>query len=160
MPVDFDFVVKTNPPTPDDKLIERIVVMKEVHRFDPVGSRVTCDPAPNDTDIDYLIQVEDLGKFIQLMQEEGFERGGSELVDEYEFTGNPDQEFQSFKRGNLNLIATPSDLFYDRFLAASSVAKRLNLLDKADRIALFQAVLYGNQCGPKTTTTTCVNVTL
>lgn len=33
---------------------------------------------------------------------------------------------------------------YDRFIAATAVAKRLNLLDKADRIALFQAVLYAN----------------
>lgn len=49
-------------------------------------------------------------------------------------------------KGDVNLIVTQDNKFYDRFMAATSVAKRLNLLDKADRIALFQAVLYGNRC--------------
>ena len=44
----------------------------------------------------------------------------------------------------VNLIVTRNDTFFNRFMAASSVAKRLNLLDKADRVAVFQAVLYGN----------------
>lgn len=61
-----------------------------------------------------------------------------------------DEKFSSYVKNNdgtpENLIITSSQVFHQRFLAASSVAKRLNLLEKSDRIALFQAVLYGNSC--------------
>ena len=35
-------------------------------------------------------------------------------------------------------------LVKDRFMVATRLAKRFNLQAKADRVALFQAVLYGN----------------
>lgn len=85
-------------------------------KYELVGSRITCDPAPIDTDQDYLAQVP--------------------------------MSFQSFTLGKLNLIITFDPEFYRRFLAATGMAKHLNLLSKDDRVMLFQAVLYGNEPFP------------
>ncbi len=54
-----------------------------------------------------------------------------------------DMEFLSLKRDEINLIITKSQKFVDKFLLATSLTKRLNLMDKDDRIAVFRAVLYG-----------------
>lgn len=116
----------------------------------PVGSRVTCNPAPTDTDEDYLCMLApelhdqcDVS-FDAKMIDAGWRLGGSKPTDE---TAIPDdQVFWSYTKGDVNLIVTKSPVFFSRFLAATSVSKRLNLMRKADRIALFQAVLYGNAC--------------
>lgn len=112
-----------------------------------VGSRVTCDPAPTDTDQDWLLYVEakDYRPLLGFLLASKWEPGGS-LVPVDESYRPPNERFNSFKLGVDNAIVTDSMEFHKRFLAASSIAKRLNLLEKADRIALFQAVLYGNEC--------------
>lgn len=116
---------------------------------EPVGSRVTCNPPPTDTDADYLCHVRPchMHRFESEMYSNGFKLGGSLDASGDQFGYG----FTSYTLGEINLIATEDYDFANRFLAASSVAKRLNLLDKYDRIALFQAVLYGNHCGPKGT---------
>ncbi|WP_181950862.1 hypothetical protein [Aurantiacibacter spongiae] len=73
------------------------------------------------------------------MSEQGFTQDGSPEF----YTGNDNGGFRSWRRGDLNIVTTTSSEFYDRFETATELAKRFNLLDKADRIALFQAVLYG-----------------
>lgn len=118
---------------------------EKVDEFVRVGSRETCNPAPTDTDEDFLCLVNSVFEFIKVAKLDGFEPySGSHLMDESEVADIP--EFVSMRRGDMNIIATSDEEFYKRFKAASSVAKRFNLLDKADRIALFQAVLYGNSC--------------
>lgn len=114
----------------------------------PVGSRVTCNPAPTDTDRDtlVLIKARQAEEFVDELQNAGCK---VELGDGYAADAlNSGQagRFQSYRMGEDNLIVTIDEKFYGRFVAATSVAKRLNLLDKSDRIALFQAVLYGNAC--------------
>lgn len=103
-----------------------------------VGSTVTCDPAPENTDIDYLILVKerDAGAVSAL----GFDLdcGGSH----YEPS---EGEFNSWRKENINLIVTDSRWFFNQFALATHVAKKLNLLNKADRITLFQAILYSRQ---------------
>ena len=109
-----------------------------------VGSRITCNPPPMNTDQDWLVLV-DLEKFDKIATDllaDGWEVGGSMIPTDDNYLP-VQQRFNSFTRGVDNLIVTGSKDFHRRFLAASSVAKRLNLLEKADRIALFQAVLYG-----------------
>lgn len=102
-----------------------------------VGSRVTCVPAPTDTDEDYLIlSANDRTKELR---EIGFDSSGSPEF----YTGNDNGQFRSWRRGNVNLIITPDSHFHGLFLTATQLAKRFNLLRKEDRIALFQAVLYG-----------------
>jgi hypothetical protein len=111
-----------------------------------VGSRVTCNPAPTNTDQDWLVLIDEnkWTQFSEDMETYGFELGGSLEFDEKQFLSQ-EECFSSYTRGEDNIIATSSAAFHKRFLAASSVAKRLNLLDKQDRLALFQAVLYAAQ---------------
>lgn len=106
------------------------------------GSRVTCNPAPTDTDEDYILHVQDLGVVDGILAPEGWVFGGSEIPPDANYTA-PDEWFASYTFGHVNLIITASEAFYTRFVAATHVAKRLNLMHKPDRIALFQAVLYG-----------------
>lgn len=112
---------------------------------EPVGSRVTCNPAPTDTDADFLCLVTPaaMPRVVVDLDEAGFALGGSIILDDMNYTP-PEDRFGSWKKGEVNVILTSSPIFFRRFLAATAVAKRLNLLDKADRVALFQAVLYGN----------------
>jgi hypothetical protein len=126
-------------------------------RCEPVGSRVTCNPPPVDTDCDYLVLAGDLLWCRLLTGHEWREQemfspektvwvsAGSDVNDS-ENTTPENQRFRSYRNGDDNIIVTKSVEFYDRFLAATSVAKRLNLMRKSDRVALFQAVLYGNRC--------------
>lgn len=113
--------------------------------YAPVGSRRTCNPPPMDTDDDYLVLVKDHYEFRAHIAELGFTLLGSLVADASEPLDAEDR-FSSYMLGDINLIVTQDENFYHKFLAATSVAKRLNLLVKADRIALFQAVLYGNPC--------------
>ena len=109
-----------------------------------VGSRVTCNPPPQGTDADYLVNYlpEQANALWSAVREDGWEFGGSEIADDVNTTPESDR-FYSHRLGDVNLIITQSQSFAHRFLAASSIAKRLNLMNKSDRIAMFQAVLYG-----------------
>lgn len=103
----------------------------------PVGSRVTCNPAPMDTDEDWLVLVLDDPE--QALIAAGFTQDGSPEF----YTGNDAGGFRSWRLGEINVVTTQDNEFYDRFMTATYLAKRFNLLNKGDRIALFQAVLYG-----------------
>lgn len=114
---------------------------------EPCGSRVTCNPPPTDTDRDYLVEVKryaDYEQAIQIIMENGFYPEGS---DHYR---NSDFDFQSWRLGEINLIVTYKEWFANRHRAATTVCKSLNLMDKSDRIALFQKILYGNRPDEKT----------
>lgn len=106
-------------------------------RIEPVGSRITCDPIPPDSDEDFLVLTSQLMAILHVFDSHGFDQDGSRI---------DGGDFKSYSRGDLNIITTTDDVFFQNFMAASSVAKRLNLLDKADRIALFRAVLYAEEC--------------
>lgn len=114
--------------------------------YELVGSRVTCDPAPTDTDQDVLVlgSPETWPALEFLLGLGGFEKGGSNVGDQFSFLGTVPNSFQSYTLGDLNLIITFDPEFYRRFMAATWVCKLLNLMAKPDRVALFQAVLYGN----------------
>lgn len=119
--------------------------------YELVGSRITCNPPPVDTDQDVLVLTSyELwwGQLSVHIEQNEFTVGGSCSGDQTAYMASSDDAFQSFTHGDLNLIVTFSVQFYDRFMAATGVAKALNLLEKADRIMLFQAVLYGNPPAP------------
>jgi hypothetical protein len=103
----------------------------------PVGSRVTCSPPPVGADEDWLCLCNP--KASERLQAAGFEQDGSPEF----YTGNDNGGFRSYRRGDLNVIITQDSDFFERFTTASELARRFNLLRKCDRIALFQAVLYG-----------------
>jgi hypothetical protein len=118
----------------------------------PVGSRETCSPPPDGTDRDWLalIPINQWLQMDQYLSTNGWEYGGSISANNL-VVALPDEHFASYTKnieGTLeNLIVTDSPVFQRRFMAATGVAKRLNLLEKKDRIDLFQAVLYGNDTG-------------
>lgn len=111
-----------------------------------VGSRKTCTPPPMDTDIDILIFTYDKDGFAAkaLAEPNPFKTGNEETTDGDAIGPSRfESDFVSLKRDDINLIITDDIEFHQRFVAATSIAKRLNLRNKPDRIALFQAILYG-----------------
>lgn len=114
-------------------------------QVEPCGSRVTCSPAPTDTDADFLVELPNTDSVRSDMAEimTGYEfrlEGCTEHYNNATATG-----FTSWRRDDLNFIITSDKEFARRHRAATYVCKRLNLMHKPDRIALFQAVLYGNK---------------
>ena len=105
--------------------------------LEPMGSRVTCDPAPTGTDEDWLMLVR--GDPQPRMAALGMDQDGSPEF----YTGTDAGGFRSWRSGDLNVVTTRDEEFFNRFMTATHLARRFNLLVKADRIALFQAVLYG-----------------
>lgn len=116
--------------------------MKYMKKCVPVGSRVTCNPPPTDTDEDFLVlvAVEDWNDLCGCLDYEGFEMEGSYAP---EVGVTPDEGFLSFRKGTVNFILTTSEEFFNLFMAATMEAKRLNLMLKEERVALFQKMLYG-----------------
>jgi len=114
-----------------------ISLLEECESCYLVGSRVTCNPAPTDTDIDILCHVSDLADFRESAELQGFETGS------YIVPQNRPMSFISLKRDQFNLIVTTDLDFIDKFMLATRTASVLNLLRKDDRVCLFQAILYG-----------------
>lgn len=108
----------------------------------PVGSRATCSPPPTDTDEDYLVLVKDRQAAVAALKAIGFEYSADpEVVARYEIMGETSGwAFTSLFFGEINYIVTESKFFFERFLTATYICKRLNLLDKEDRIAVFEAI--------------------
>jgi hypothetical protein len=109
--------------------------------FVPVGSRVTCNPAPTDTDEDWLVLTTDMRRFRDVVFGAGYKLSGSEVRDASVPLDSSDR-FSSYMLVDVNLIVTQDPIFFGKFLAATNVAKRFNLLEKRDRITLFQCALY------------------
>lgn len=128
------------------------VISKHVIKAMLCGSRVTCLPAPTDTDQDVIVLVRNIESSVchvvaesmveaaaqycdlrNTLQEKGWELGGS---------GDCEDSFESWTRGDINLILVSDIEFYDRFVAATTVCAELNLMSKEDRRMVFRAVLY------------------
>lgn len=127
-----------------DRNIEDLLRYATRHQL--VGSRITCNPPPVDTDQDVLVLIseENADYFVSKMKNAGFDVELGEGYAEDALNSGEEDRFQSYRLGDVNLIVTVDEKFYARFAAATDMAKRANLLDKEERIALFQAVLYGN----------------
>lgn len=112
---------------------------EHVFNWAATGSRVICSPPPTDTDEDYVCFHPHYENAIEKLHSMGFISEGSPEF----YTGNDNGRFRSLRRNDLNLILTDQSEFYKLFCSATELARRFNLTDKTDRIALFQAVLYG-----------------
>lgn len=121
-------------------------LLRYATRYELVGSRVTCNPPPVDTDQDILVFVdsENADYFVSLMKQRGFDVELGEGYAEDALNGDESDRFQSYRLDDVNLIVTVDKMFYDRFAYATEIAKRSNLMEKEERIKLFQAILYGN----------------
>lgn len=112
-------------------LLDSIAVSHEM-----TGSRVICNPPPMDTDEDHIVLMVE-GADLALL-DHGFTRTQSPA--EYEGL----EDFHAYRNGVYNVIVTYEPEFFKRFCTATQKAKALNLMDKGDRINLFQRELYGN----------------
>jgi hypothetical protein len=52
--------------------------------------------------------------------------------------------FNSWRKGSVNFVATYSPKFCADFLKANTIAQRLKLKDRDDRVTLFKAILYND----------------
>jgi hypothetical protein len=109
---------------------------------EPCGSRATCNPAPTDTDEDYLVEVPWTfwggGRIKETLVSAGFRTNNKEY-------GGQRGSFTSWRKDDINLIVTTNAEFAQKHRLATYVCKTLNLLRKADRVLVFQAILYGNK---------------
>lgn len=110
----------------------------------PCGSRVTCNPPPQDTDADYLVFVEPGDPLSKLTSHLGGDEGWHWEGATEHYQNVVANTFMSFRKGDENLIVTSSREFVRLHKIATHICTRLNVPTKADRIAVFQAVLYGN----------------
>ena len=108
-------------------------------------SRVTCSPAPENTDADYLVVIPDdnnmVADAVSELSEAGFTWEGSEHYQQAADT------FMSWRKGDVNLIVTRNRAFAAKHGVATAVCKELNLMSKPDRIMVFKAILYGTAPG-------------
>lgn len=111
-----------------------------------VGSMATCDPPPIDTDEDYIMLVRNTQQAIDRFIQAGYELESEIYVHEDDESISI-SEFVSLRHGKTNLIIAKNISFFRKFLIATDLAKRFNLMDKKDRIDLFQAILYGEGKG-------------
>jgi hypothetical protein len=108
----------------------------------PVGSRVTCNPPPTDTDEDFLVLVKDMQSAVDGLKALGFEHSADpEKVEKYiRLQETTQMRFTSLWFGDVNYLITDSEFFFERFLTATHICKTLNLLNKDDRVMVFEAV--------------------
>lgn len=119
------------------------------------GSRVICDPAPKDTDDDYLFLTFEgaVDAFLEKLQKEKWVRGGSVhdggnrkslIIQDWSqgFEGiDYGRVFRSYKKDDLNFIITLDPVYFKKFSLATGLAKKLNLLEKSERVDLFETIV-------------------
>lgn len=126
-------------------LVNAIAILEAIGSIvEPCGSRVTCNPPPLDTDQDFLVVVppgeKSVSNIVSELSHMGFHWEGNV---HYQMVAG--DGFMSWRREDVNFIVTASDEFARKHRTATALCTRLNLMNKQDRIALFQAVLYGRQ---------------
>ena len=122
-------------PVPDRAEVLTVLSLNAVI-YQMTGSRYICNPAPADTDEDYIALV-DGDAWADALYAAGFTLN----TDSDLYEGCPD--FYAWRAGEFNIICVEEPEMYRRWVDATEQAKALNLRGKADRIALFQKVLYG-----------------
>jgi len=124
--------------------IDYSFLLADCKKTGKTGSREICDPPVSNTDDDIVLLVDDIQSFSKKAIEAGFEIGGSAPDSDLIERQVAEQRFASLTCQDVNLIVVDNDEFFEKFMLATRVAKKLNLTQKGDRISLFQAVLYGN----------------
>ena len=103
------------------------------------GSSVICNPPVTDTDIDYVIYTNEEYKLDTFLKCEGFKKSSAD-EEEYDLE---EEGFTCYRKSNINLIVTINYNWYLKWVEATKLAKKLNLLQKEQRITLFKYILYG-----------------
>lgn len=103
------------------------------------GSSVICNPPVTDTDVDFIISTAEETKLHKFLLSQGFKQSWED-EEEYDMES---EGFTCYRKSNINLIVTTNYNWYLKWVEATKLAKKLNLLKKEDRIILFKYVLYG-----------------
>lgn len=98
----------------------------------PTGSNYICDPPVTDTDVDWVVLVSDWMSVVNELSTLGWDYTADYLGGHGDFT--------SIRRGEINLILVQEKKEFDLWVKATEEAKKLNLLNKQDRIDLFTKV--------------------
>lgn len=126
-------------------------------RILPTGSRVICNPAPTNTDEDWVIQVTNLERlqlFRDFLTEDGWEHNVGEQYEGHMDLFSEEGElsgFASFKKGvfedetTYNILLVGSHAAFRLWTTATGLAKAMNLTKKSERVELFRAILYNEE---------------
>lgn len=97
------------------------------------GSSYICDPPVTDTDIDEMFLVYSLEEVDLELIALGWTKCG---INEYALNS-----WSAYRKENLNALITDNVDHYDKFEAATELAKKRNLQNKQDRINLFNRIV-------------------
>lgn len=130
-------------PESDRIYFDNLVNVKSVKYIVPVGSRITSSTYSSYSDWDILVYTSsfNFNNTIKDLESIGFKQSSKE---NYNIKDNRFIAFRSPSKC-LNLIVTNDISYYKAFLAATHVAKELNLTKKFERVILFEAVLRHNR---------------
>ena len=98
----------------------------------PTGSNYICDPPVTDTDIDYAVYVKDINTAMRYLEKNGWKVCGGNSY--------PLEEWAAYRKDQYNLILFADWKAYVRFEAATELCKKRNVLEKEDRIELFNLI--------------------
>ena len=113
------------------------ILSRKSKSFHITGSRFICDPPVLNTDEDYIVLVKNPEAFdFDMVNTHVFETSYGEYAHP-----DGDYSFLSYRNGEFNLIVTGNEKLYYRFVAATFLAKELNLTKKEDRIELFEKIV-------------------
>jgi len=121
----------------------------------PVGSRVTCNPPPEDTDQDLLCFVSDDGEaeYVEKwLEKRGWTYCTHEDGKAYD---KMDAEFSAYRKAvfgmpfkSWNAIVTCDEKFFDNFLKATKECKKANVMTKEGRIEVFSKYIPHKKPAP------------
>jgi hypothetical protein len=107
------------------------------------GSRFICENPKEDSDWDYVLQIKpiesEVAALVSYLACEGFKL---EAGEHYQVAIN--STFMSFRKGKLNFLVCANEDWCAKHRSATKLCKKLKLDKKEDRVAVFQALLYGN----------------
>jgi hypothetical protein len=106
--------------------------------FQETGSNYICNPPVINTDIDYIVLVNDL------------EKAHTTLIKYWDYTSLEYEEmagdnFKCYRTGQYNLIVTQDVQWYLRFSAATEYCKKKNVLKKEERIMYFELIINNKE---------------
>ena len=103
----------------------------------PTGSSYICNPPVTNTDVDEMFLVDDLQEVSFQLTGLGWTKCG---LEEETYQDKP-SHWAAYRKENMNALLTTDLKYFMNFFKATEEAKHLNLLNKEDRVALFQKIL-------------------
>ena len=103
----------------------------------PTGSNYICNPPVTNTDVDEMFLVDDLQEVNFQLTGLGWTKCG---LEEETYQDKP-SHWAAYRKENMNALLTTDLKYFMDFFKATEEAKHLNLLNKEDRVALFQKIL-------------------